>query len=155
MGRPPVTVLAIDQGTTSTRALLVDAAGRTRIVASLPHRQIYPGAGMVEHDPEALLANLRACLDAAGAIAVPDAVGIDNQGESCLAWDADTGRAVSPVLVWQDDRTRAMAGPGCRSTRISPPPNSPGSCGRYRRRGGWRLRAGCGLAPPMPSSATG
>lgn len=109
MGRPPVTVLAIDQGTTSTRALLVDAAGRTRIVASLPHRQIYPGAGMVEHDPEALLANLRACLDAAGAIAVPDAVGIDNQGESCLAWDADTGRAVSPVLVWQDDRTRAMA----------------------------------------------
>lgn len=100
------TILAIDQGTTTTRAMLVGPAGDTRIVASLPHRQIHPAAGHVEHDPEELIRNLRSCLDAARAAGAPLAVGIDNQGESCLAWDAATGEAISPVLVWQDDRTR-------------------------------------------------
>lgn len=97
--------LAVDQGTTSTRALLVDEDGRTRTLMALPHRQSYPRPGWVEHDPEELLANLRACL--IGAADVPDlaAIGLANQGESCLAWDAETGRALSPVLVWQDDRT--------------------------------------------------
>ncbi len=52
--------------------------------------------------PEELLANIRSCLDAAGAV---DSIGIDNQGESCLAWDAETGKALSPVIVWQDNRT--------------------------------------------------
>lgn len=98
-------VLAIDQGTTSTRALLVDEHGETRTLLALPHRQIYPRPGWVEHDPEELLANLRACLIAAGGMPDFGAVGLDNQGESCLAWDSETGRAVSPVLVWQDDRT--------------------------------------------------
>lgn len=100
------TILAIDQGTTTTRAMLVGPAGDTRIVASLPHRQIHPAAGHVEHDPEELIRNLRTCLDAARSADAPLAVGIDNQGESCLAWDAATGDAISPVLVWQDDRTR-------------------------------------------------
>ncbi len=102
--------LAIDQGTTSTRALVVDAGGRVTPLVSLPHRQIYPRMGWVEHDPEELIGNLLACLDAAGAVPDLCAIGIDNQGESCLAWDADTGRAISPVIVWQDDRTAADIG---------------------------------------------
>ncbi len=97
--------LAIDQGTTSTRALVIDADGRAEVILARPHRQIYPRSGWVEHDPEELLASLRACLAAAGEVEGLVAIGLDNQGESCLAWDAETGAAVSPVLVWQDDRT--------------------------------------------------
>lgn len=95
--------LAIDQGTTSTRAFIIDAGG-VRPVISLEHRQHYPAPGRVEHDPEELIANIRACLDAAPD---HDCIGIDNQGESCLAWDARSGAAISPVIVWQDDRTSA------------------------------------------------
>jgi glycerol kinase len=102
-----MTVLAIDQGTTSTRALAVGWDGEARVLVSLPHRQVYPRSGWVEHDPEELLGNIRRCLDAAADVADLAAVGIDNQGESCLAWDADSGQAVGPVLVWQDDRTQA------------------------------------------------
>ena len=102
-----MTTLALDQGTTSTRAILVDDAGRLSTLLALPHRQHYPRAGWVEHDPEELVANICACLEATSAVGDLAAVGLDNQGESCLAWDAATGAAVSPVIVWQDDRTRA------------------------------------------------
>ena len=94
---------AIDQGTTSTRILVVEPDGRRHVAHSVEHRQIYPHAGWVEHDPEELIANIRACLDAAGPL---DALAIDNQGESCLAWDAVTKQALSPVIVWQDGRTQ-------------------------------------------------
>lgn len=94
-------VLAIDQGTTSTRAFVVDGGGN-RVVHAVEHRQFYPAPGHVEHDPEELIANIEACIAAAGEV---DCAGIDNQGESCLAWDAATGRAITPVIVWQDDRT--------------------------------------------------
>jgi glycerol kinase len=96
-------IAAIDQGTTSTRILLVEEDREPTIAHALRHRQIFPRAGLVEHDPEELLANIRACLDAAGPV---DAIGIDNQGESCLAWDRRSGRALSPVIVWQDNRTQ-------------------------------------------------
>jgi glycerol kinase len=99
-----VPILAIDQGTTSTRALRMEADGRLVPVLALPHRQHYPAPGYVEHDGEELLANVTRCLEAAAPAAV---VGLANQGESCLAWDARDGRPVSPVLVWQDDRTAA------------------------------------------------
>ncbi|MBY0561039.1 FGGY family carbohydrate kinase [Hyphomicrobium sp.] len=95
-------VAAIDQGTTSTRVLVADTDGTVEIACSITHQQIHPHPGWVEHDPEELLSNIRACLQAAGAV---DAIGIDNQGESCLAWDARTGAALSPVIVWQDNRT--------------------------------------------------
>jgi glycerol kinase len=98
-------ILAIDQGTTSTRALIVEADGHARQVLSLPHSQSYPQAGWVEHDGAELLANIRACIAAAEGEKVA-AIGIANQGESCLGWDADTGVPVGPVIVWQDDRTR-------------------------------------------------
>ena len=94
--------LAIDQGTTSTRGFVLNDSGNGQIIFSVEHRQIYPQSGWVEHDPEELLNNITKCLNAA-----PDvtAIGIDNQGESCLAWNGETGEPISPVIVWQDRRT--------------------------------------------------
>ena len=100
-----MSVLAIDQGTTSTRALIVTPDGGVTPLLNLPHRQIYPQGGWVEHDPAELVAALRACLAAAGRIGDLRAVGLANQGESCLAWDGATGDAIGPVIVWQDGRT--------------------------------------------------
>ena len=95
-------VAANDQGTTSTRVLLADADGTARIVHSVHHATTHPAPGWVEQDPLDLLQNIRACLAAAGPVA---AIGLANQGESCLAWDGQTGEPLSPVIVWQDSRT--------------------------------------------------
>ncbi|GEO86619.1 carbohydrate kinase [Ciceribacter naphthalenivorans] len=81
----------------------------------------------MEHDPEELLANISAVLAAAGPV---DAIAIANQGESCLAWDAETGKALSPVIVWQDARTAdalAALGPEAeaRSRAVSGLPLDP------------------------------
>ncbi|MCZ7486835.1 FGGY family carbohydrate kinase [Rhizobium rhizogenes] len=94
-------IAAIDQGTTSTRCLVV-GDGMAQVVSSLRHAQFYPAPGHVEHDPEELLRNIRVVLAAAGPV---DAIAIANQGESCLAWDAESGAALSPIIVWQDART--------------------------------------------------
>jgi glycerol kinase len=99
-------ILAIDQGTTSTRALLVGDRG-ARPVFSRAHRQHYPRPGWVEHDADELLANVTAALAIATDHAVT-AVGLANQGESCLGWDAQTGEPAGPVIVWQDDRTTPL-----------------------------------------------
>jgi len=99
-----VSILALDQGTTSTRALWFDGAARPRLMFAARHGQRHPHPGWVEHDPLELLACLRAALASAAALPVA-AVGLDNQGESCLAWDAVTGQPVTPVVVWQDTRT--------------------------------------------------
>ncbi|MGZ9724139.1 FGGY family carbohydrate kinase [Rhizobium miluonense] len=95
-------VAAIDQGTTSTRCLVVEEGGEWRVAGSHRHGQHHPAPGWVEHDPEELIRNIEAVLQAAGPV---DVIGIANQGESCLAWDARTGKALSPVIVWQDART--------------------------------------------------
>lgn len=97
-----MTILAIDQGTTSTRALRVDDDGRATITRVVRHQQYYPQPGWVEHDPEELIASLESCI---ASCADAQGLGIDNQGESCLAWHADSKRAISPVIVWQDNRT--------------------------------------------------
>lgn len=94
-------IAGLDQGTTSTRILLLED-GAAGIARSVRHRQIYPRPGWVEHDPEELLENLRVCL---AAVEDVEAIGLANQGESCLAWDAETGKPLSPVIVWQDSRT--------------------------------------------------
>jgi len=99
-----MTIAAIDQGTTSTRALALQPDGTAAVMKTIEHRQIYPRPGWVEHDAQELIANILACAEAAGAA---EALGIDNQGESCLAWDAETKEPVSPVVVWQDSRTAA------------------------------------------------
>ena len=96
-----MTVAAVDQGTTSTRSMILDR-GALRIVAARRHRTAYPRPGWVEQNGEELLADIQTCLAACGPV---DAFGIDNQGESCLAWDSRTGRPLSPVIVWQDNRT--------------------------------------------------
>ncbi len=100
----PPTVLAIDQGTTSTRALRMGPDGRLQPVLSLPHAQHYPAPGHVEHDAEELLSHVARCLDAGGALPT----GLANQGESCLAWDGRDGRPLGRVIVWQDDRTAPL-----------------------------------------------
>lgn len=103
-----MTVLAIDQGTTSTRALVLEDSGITTITKVIEHEQIYPRPNWVEHDPEELIRNIKECIESSCAC-YPDisAIGIDNQGESCLAWDAETKQALSPIIVWQDSRTQA------------------------------------------------
>jgi len=98
-------VVAIDQGTTSTRAFVLGGPESGQIVCRRTHEQIFPAQGWVEHDPEEILLHIRECLESAGDI---EAIGLGNQGESCLAWDRDTGRAISPILVWQDQRTAAL-----------------------------------------------
>ena len=98
-------VLAIDQGTTSTRAMILDENGNNRITRVVEHQQLYPQSGWVEHEPEEIITSILACLDVHEDI---DSIGFDNQGESCLAWDADSGQAISSVIVWQDNRTQAV-----------------------------------------------
>ncbi len=95
-------VAAIDQGTTSTRCLVVQDGGTWHVAANVRHRQHHPAPGWVEHEAEELLANVKAVLQAAGRV---DGIAIANQGESCLAWDGETGKPLSPIIVWQDRRT--------------------------------------------------
>ncbi len=103
-------VAAIDQGTTSTRCMIFDHSGRVVSVDQREHRQIFPQAGWVEHDPEEVWQNTREVC--AGALAKRDlvtsdivAVGITNQRETAVVWDRTTGKPVYNAIVWQDTRT--------------------------------------------------
>ena len=105
-------VLAIDQGTTSTRALVFDQAGEPRASSQREFEQHYPQAGWVEHDPEAIwrdtLAVGRNALAEAGLDAAQiAAIGITNQRETVVLWERASGRPVYPAIVWQDRRTAA------------------------------------------------
>jgi glycerol kinase len=106
-------LLAIDQGTTSTRAILFDVAGdRPRIVAShaLPLRQIYPANGWVEHDAgEIWQASLAVCRAALAEVPLQQlaAIGVTNQRETTIVWDRATGKPLYNAIVWQDRRTAA------------------------------------------------
>lgn len=95
-------VIAIDQGTTGTKAHRLRGDGAFETVAGFEHRQIYPRQGWVEHDPEELVRHLETALDRAGKA---DAIGIANQGETVVAWDAETKRPIHNAIVWQDART--------------------------------------------------
>ncbi len=96
-------VIAIDQGTTGSKAYRLDTAGRFDLLGSFEHRQIYPQAGWVEHDANELLDHLRRLIALAGDA---EALGIDNQGETVIAWDADSGEPIHNAIVWQDSRTQ-------------------------------------------------
>ncbi len=103
-------ILAIDQGTTSSRALVVDARGAVRGTGHAPFTQHFPQPGRVEHDPEEIWVSVRAAIAAAlgdAGIATGDlvAVGITNQRETVVAWDGETGEPVGRAIVWQDRRT--------------------------------------------------
>ncbi len=106
-------VLALDQGTTSSRALLFDHAGRVHGLAQRETLQRYPQPGWVEQDPEEIwqtqLAVAREALARAGAAAADiAAIGITNQRETTIVWERDTGRPVYPAIVWQDRRTAGI-----------------------------------------------
>ena len=104
------TLLAIDQGTTSTRAILFDAEARPLKSHAVPLNQIYPANGWVEHDPseiwQAVLACCRAVLKGVEADSVA-AIGITNQRETSLIWDRKTGAPLHNAIVWQDRRGAA------------------------------------------------
>lgn len=101
-------VIAIDQGTTSSRAIAFDESGNIVAKAQREFPQIYPEAGWVEHDPEDIyrtcLDSLKEVLNAVGAEAVA-AIGITNQRETTIVWDRKTGKAVYNAIVWQCRRT--------------------------------------------------
>jgi glycerol kinase len=103
-------ILALDQGTTSSRAILFDHEGAIRAVAQKEFRQIFPRAGWVEHDPREIWSSqlqvAREVLSKSGARAGDiAAIGITNQRETTLMWDRKTGEPIHNAIVWQDRRT--------------------------------------------------
>ena len=106
-------VLALDQGTTSSRAILFDEHGAPVSAAQREFRQIYPQPGWVEHDPREIFSTQRETAREAvrkAKVALKDimAVGITNQRETTLLWDRQTGEPLHNAIVWQDRRTAAL-----------------------------------------------
>jgi glycerol kinase len=103
-------LLAIDQGTTSTRAILFDAAGQVHHTARIELTQHYPRPGWVQHDPEEIWAGVVAtCREAIAAAKGPiAAIGITNQRETAVLWELANGRPVNNAIVWQDRRTAPL-----------------------------------------------
>ncbi|MGD9960281.1 glycerol kinase GlpK [Nocardioides sp.] len=109
----PTYVLSIDQGTTSTRAMIFDHAGNVIARDQMEHQQIFPRAGWVEHDAIEIWTNTREVIG--GALAKANlnsrniaAVGITNQRETAVVWDAADGQPVHHAIVWQDTRTQKI-----------------------------------------------
>jgi len=106
-------VFALDQGTTSSRAIVFDANGAIFAVAQKEFQQFYPQAGWVEHDPAEILSSQMSCaaeaLAKAGAQARDiAAIGITNQRETAIIWERATGNPIHPAIVWQDRRTAPL-----------------------------------------------
>jgi glycerol kinase len=122
-------LLAIDQGTTSTRAILFDAALTPVASAQREITQIYPGPGLVEHDPEEIwmttVATVRDAMAKTGATAREvAAIGITNQRETAIVWDRATGRPIHNAIVWQDRRTAQL----CEKIRDGGSENQVAAC---------------------------
>ncbi len=102
-----MSILAFDQGTTSSRAILFDGDYRVVSSASYPTTQIYPAPGMVEHDPEEIyISILRSGADCLYGISeTPEAIGITNQRETVIVWDKESGKPLYNAIVWQCRRT--------------------------------------------------
>jgi glycerol kinase len=101
---------ALDQGTTSSRAMVFDHSGQVVSVAQKEHEQIYPKPGWVEHDPKEIWLRCQEVLDealeqAGGSKEDVAALGITNQRETAVVWDRNTGEPIHNALVWQDTRT--------------------------------------------------
>ncbi|HEY7568212.1 MAG TPA: FGGY family carbohydrate kinase, partial [Gemmatimonadaceae bacterium] len=106
-------ILALDQGTTSSRAIIFDHDGSIRAVAQKEFKQIFPQAGWVEHDPQEIwqsqLDTAHEVLAKAGLTANDvAAIGITNQRETTLVWDRATGAPIHNAIVWQDRRTASF-----------------------------------------------
>src|SRR5882724_503626 len=105
-------ILALDQGTTSSRAILFDKDGGIRAVAQKEFTQIFPQAGWVEHDANEIWASqIGVAVEALGRAHVGAAdvaaIGITNQRETTIVWDRETGEPIHHAIVWQDRRTAA------------------------------------------------
>ncbi len=106
-------ILALDQGTTSSRAILFDGDGNIRAVAQKEFEQLFPQAGWVEHDPNEIWSSQIAVVTEALSradirpreVAV---IGITNQRETTIVWDRETGEPVFNAIVWQDRRTSTI-----------------------------------------------
>lgn len=110
----PEYVLAIDQGTTSSRAIIFDRSAAIIASGQLEHKQLFPRAGWVEHDPVEIWDNVRETVGLAltrANLTASDlaAVGITNQRETTVVWDRSTGIPVANAIVWQDTRTQRIA----------------------------------------------
>ena len=106
-------ILAIDQGTTSSRAIVFDHSGSIVASGQKEHEQIFPKAGWVEHDPEEIWVNVREVVGLAltrANLTHRDiaAIGITNQRETAVVWDRTTGKPVYNAIVWQDTRTQKI-----------------------------------------------
>ena len=106
-------ILALDQGTTSSRAIVFDPAMRVKAVAQQEFTQHFPKSGWVEHDPEEIWATVVATARGAiekAAIAATDiaGIGITNQRETTIVWDRVTGQPIHRAIVWQDRRTSVI-----------------------------------------------
>lgn len=106
-------VIAIDQGTTSSRAIIFDKSGQIVSTGQLEHEQIFPRAGWVEHDATEIWNNTREVIGQALSKANVTrhdiaAVGITNQRETAVVWDKNTGKPVYNAIVWQDTRTQSI-----------------------------------------------
>ena len=106
-------VMAIDQGTTSSRAIIFDHSGTIVATGQKEHEQIFPRAGWVEHDADEIWTNVREVVAQAlarASLTAKDiaAVGITNQRETTLVWDKTTGKPVYNAIVWQDTRTQKI-----------------------------------------------
>ena len=105
-------ILALDQGTTSSRAILFNETGTIVATAQHEFQQFYPQAGWVEHDPTEIMTSQLSCaVEALGKVGARPrdvaAVGITNQRETVIVWDRATGKPIHPAIVWQDRRTAA------------------------------------------------
>jgi glycerol kinase len=103
-------ILALDQGTTSSRAIVFDRDGAIRAVAQKEFTQIFPQAGWVEHDPQEIWASqIGVAVEALGRAQIRPkdvaAIGITNQRETTIVWDRETGAPIANAIVWQDRRT--------------------------------------------------
>lgn len=102
-------ILALDQGTTSSRAIAFDAELRPVASAQREFEQLFPKSGWVEHNPEEIWrSSLTTAQEVVGQVGLPAAIGITNQRETVVIWDRETGRPIHNALVWQDRRTAAL-----------------------------------------------
>ena len=139
-------LLALDQGTSSSRSIVFDAAGRVVAMAQSEFRQIYPQPGWVEHDPNEiwssqLATRARPRRVPASAHATSRPFGITNQRETTVVWNGRTAQPIHNAIVWQDRRgeplcaqlpsrampSRSAPAPGWWWMRTSRPPRSAGS----------------------------
>ncbi|KAB1641660.1 glycerol kinase GlpK [Gulosibacter chungangensis] len=133
-------ILSLDQGTTSTRAIVFDRAGSILATAQREHTQYFPQPGWVEHDADEIWRNARNCIGlvlADAQLTATDivAVGITNQRETTICWDRKTGKPLHPAIVWQDTRTQEIV------DRIAEEGAEQGGVDRFRERTGLPLNA--------------